>query len=237
MELTAIVCSKRARIPRVTLKKGRCNRDEYSHAVYMDLSKHVSRYEDECRLMSLTLLDVVLDEETPEWYNGTAFKFLRDTVEGQEFLEFVLSEVLQIRAKLSVRGTGEFIDNLNREKRSFSNDTWKVDTPDEPEIPEIDVQAELFNMIDGTADEYVYTIEVFDSDTLREFFYVGKTKNPLQRLKNHVSVGGDFAEAKSRSGDTHVVDIHSLVPASEVSEQKRYEQVESSVNANVYGGV
>lgn len=200
-----------------------------SHTITADLSEYTEPYSDEYGLLDRRILNAVFDGETPDWYNGTPYGLVTSSIEGQEFLEYVFGERLHIRAPLQFtsRGTGTRIDHMPR--RDIERDErWEVNPP------EIDVQQEVFSRIDGTAPEYIYTISVVDNND-EEIYYVGKTVNPIARLTQHASAGGDFAESRRR-GDTFLRKIHSIKPSTEVTEREQYHLVQDDVHEEVYGG-
>ena len=205
----------------LTRSKGHFN----GHEIHVNLSEYLPEYDDKYGPVDNRLIRAIHDDEAPEWTNMSAFMFLKRTIEGQEFLEYVFGESLHIDIKMELPGDVKFIDDFD--------DTLPESTY-EREKPNINVRREVFSKIDGSAPEYIYTIILTDKYS-NEFYYVGKTRNPISRLKNHISMGGDFAEAKRRD-KTYVVSIESIKPISNISEREQYQKISKNVNSEVYGG-
>jgi predicted GIY-YIG superfamily endonuclease len=172
------------------------------------------------------ILAAIHKRETPDWYDGTAFRFVKRTVEGQHLLERVVASY-GIRHPLRLSAPDTYAENLSPELGD--KEKWgQIDTPD------VDPTQAFIDMVDTSAEKYIYTLRVVNHDTDKTMYYVGESTQVMQRFQQHVSRGGDFAA--SRGKNTHVHEIVSIQPQSETTEEKRYEVVKDAVDAPVYGG-
>lgn len=206
-------------------------RSEPSLSTYItiDLTKVLENYEEEISMVEPELGRAIHTLRPPEWWRrGNEMTFIKETVEGQHLLEYAISECVGIVETPLFLGKPRGTIAGLRERWESDETTFTF------EKPEIDVNKRFHELTDTHCSSYIYTISVVDSNDV-EFYYVGKSENPMSRLKRHVSIGGDFAEAKRR-GETYVRKIHSIKPSSEITEQRQYCHVRENNHEPVFGG-
>lgn len=160
---------------------------------------------------------------------------LLETVEGRELLEAVLLsfdlewiplDLPEVRYTLD-----EFTETVNV---SEVEDKWKdtTETPPEESCTRDELHRQFFNKVDGTTKRYVYVLELRNNETSDVAYYVGDSKQPLQRLATHAKCGGDF----KHSSEYEITGLDSLSTTEDESEV--YERVDRDTGngTSVFGG-
>ena len=182
-----------------------------------DLEEFVTEYSKKYDTPPIEIYDAVCNEKTPEWTELCAFQFIKKTVEGQHLLEAVLSEY-RISTPLSISPPSMWARGDMNERTSKSS-RWG-----ERPSCDINIQAELFDKVDGEAEKYVYTLKLVNLDTDREIYYVGDTTRPHQRLEKHVNRGGDFSYANRNN-----VEVYEIVSIKQIGRASCRERVYTKV--------
>lgn len=123
--------------------------------------------------------------------NKPLYRILKDTVEGQKVLEYVVSKNTKWDSllKLPIPENPRHISDLtvhNSQKDREVSGKWKTEDYLERKRKEDQVDID----ITVPTDTCTYVIRLEDADGL-EWLYVGKTSNIMSRLGNHIDKGGD----------------------------------------------
>lgn len=211
--------------PHVTIANGDMNEDFSTHTFVCNLSEYLRQFQESYGYLPAEFLGCIKSKNTPDWYSGTAFKFLKDTVEGQHMLEWVLSQY-GIRHPLKLDAADMYAD---KGIEIADKDKW-----DSISVPDVNPTARFLEEIDEPCDTYVYTLRLVNHDTDTEMYYVGKSTQIMCRLKSHISSGGDFGAVRGKN--TYVHEIVSIEPESHITEKNKYKQVSKNVTEDVFGG-
>jgi hypothetical protein len=166
--------------------------------------------------------------DTPEWYGGTAFRFIEETIEGQHLLEKILSDFGSVH-KLDLPKPKCWADRKHHINEV--SDLWSDSVNyDKLSIDDID-----FELSGSVFDTYIYTLRLVDVETDEEVLYVGKSTNITSRIRTHINQGGDFSYASMNK--LVVLDLISIKPQSQITEREQYDLICSeNPNSIVCGG-
>jgi hypothetical protein len=212
-----------------TVKVGNGSFDDEYRRFSVNLCETFERLRDEAvesdgELPPMEFVSLFHKRETPDWYDGTPFRFLEQTVWGQYILEKALVDH-GVRYSLDLLPAKIYVPN----RVSLGDKEKWEDIPE----PEINATERFLEEVDTADDVYIYTLRLVDHESDTELFYVGRSTQIMHRLKKHVRSGGDFSTSTEK---TSVHEIVSIKPKQEVTEEEQYRIVERRVNAPVHGG-
>lgn len=198
---------------------------------YVDLYNYVDSID-----IPRNLYNAIKNGYTPKWYSGEPFSFVKETIEGQELLERTLSEY-GISYPISLPrpktwANGSF--HIEETKNSWTDKD--IRRRKEIDLKELNMDVVCNNYdIQNLFGTNIYTIKCINIDNNNEIIYVGKSTNFVNRLRRHVSKGGDFSYVRDK--ETVVSDLMSVKPQNTVSESEQYDIMkEKYPNKTVCGG-
>ncbi len=184
--------------------------------------------------LSEDLLDFVNDRPI---INYPIEDILIGTVEGQEFLELVISEYTDWNDKYLNLERPKKVNNQNVKYIKDYLIEYKIDNTEgsrwESEEDELDKYVNSLKPIGeeefGIAinADVKYVIRLIDEDW-QHWLYIGKSKRLYNKLRKHISNGGDFAEANRKRME--VIRIEEL--RTDVSKEELYNEVIDSYDVD-----
>lgn len=200
-------------------------------SIRIDLSSVAQKYKKEhgTSFIPIEISLSINKGETPEWYDGSAFDFICETIEGQELLEYA-AVVYNISKQLKLDPPKHSAYDPHNKDTAGNINRWE-----DIGISDVSPTEAFLDMVDTPAETYIYTLKLVNIENDRVIYYVGKSASILSRLSEHVRVGGSFSHAK-RNGNFEVYSIESIKPQTEVTEREQYNIMVDKVAEDVYGG-
>jgi predicted GIY-YIG superfamily endonuclease len=179
-----------------------------------------------------------------------------NTVEGKNFIKFIIKNQFKIEPPKFLfedkqRGLSfdeeirECLNNVDYKYRSFPFQYgWAINVGESRPYWSMDcreIDKKVFKIISNknieNKNQYVYTIKLRDKHTKEVWYYVGLSKNPANRLKNHLTKNYNCTTNEILLTD--VVDIEACENRKHAQKRERekfFEIVQEKETENVLGG-
>lgn len=217
--------------PKIKIHNGGAESNSFSSSIIqVNLEEYLSEKNTNIRTYRVpdSIWGAVKYNDTPKWYDSNAFRFIKETIEGQQLLEKVLSDFGSVY-KLDLPRPKYWADR-NHHINEIS-DLWS-DSVNYDVLSIDDVEFELSGSV---FDTYIYTLKLVDVETDEEVLYVGKSTNITSRIRTHINQGGDFSYTPNNK--LVVLDLVSIKPQSQITEKEQYDLICSEYpNTVVCGG-
>lgn len=179
-----------------------------------------------------------------------------DTVEGKNFIEYIIKDKFQIQPPHFLHEDRDYGLNFNKEiseilntvnfrKKSFvSQYGWAINIGQSRPYWAMNnrkIEKEVSKIISNknikNKNQYVYTIKLRDKYTKEVWYYIGLSKNPYNRLENHLTKNYKCTTNEILLCD--VVDIEACENRKHAKKRERekfFEIVQEKETENVLGG-